>query len=224
METLEHVSVRGKGAADIIGGVKSAKLPAEVEEALIARVAELLSAAPPPAPAQSHEAVGRGGFHNTGIVYQDFTSIVDYIPEQVWAYCRECKNRRAILKTAIALGLRRGTEPTYKVLSLCILCCTRGIEYVQNLHPMQRREQAKAVKPQVRLLASYAGSPVVVVDKLPAAPEELKNLQPDLYASVYNSTAPSPNPFDPVAWGMLVSGTRCRMARGSGPVASGCPR
>ena len=73
----------------------------------------LLSAAPPPAPApapaQSHQGVGRGGFHNTGIVYQDFTSIVDYIPEQVWAYCRECKNGLAILKTAVALGLRRGT-------------------------------------------------------------------------------------------------------------------
>ena len=217
LQALDLVSVRGKEAADIIQAVKSAGLPEADEEVLISRVAERLTAAPT-APAQGLvQGFPRGGGpNNTNIMYQDFTSIVHYIPEKVWAYSKECKNGIAILKTAIALGLRRGTEPTYKILSLLVHCSTQGIEYVQSMPPAQRTAAAKSIKPQVQELASYAGPPTVLLQQLPASPEELQVSHPDLYATVYNNgNTPSPVPYDPVTWGMLVSGTRCRIEKGS---------
>ena len=124
LTALERVTARGQDAADIIGGIKSAKFPDDVEEALISRVCELLTAAPSPAiQAQSNQDGSvRGGYRGAGLVYQDFTSIVEFIPEKVWTFCSQTKSGLGILKTAVALGLRRGTEPTYKMLSLCHLC------------------------------------------------------------------------------------------------------
>ena len=89
LKALDLVNVRGKDAADIIQAVKAAGLPAADEEALIAHVAERLTAAPSaPAPGQAQQS--RGGPNNVNVTYQDFTSIVDYIPEKVWAYSLEC--------------------------------------------------------------------------------------------------------------------------------------
>ena len=49
--------------------------------------------------------------------------------------------------------------------------------------------------------------------KLPADPAELKAAQPDFYASVYTNAEPVPNPFEPLAWRILLTNTKCRRDR-----------
>ena len=212
LTSLEALNVRGTVAAEVIQAIKVAGLPFDVEEALISRVVELLSA---PAGLQPKECA-RGGPHNHGVIYQDFTKIPEYIPKSVWECSRHTQSGLGILKAAVALGLRRGTEGTFKILGLSILCATRGIEAAHGIDHTQRTEFARSLKPQIAELAKYAGTPAVFLEKLPDAPEELKSKHPDFYNSVYSGVLPVPNPFDPVQWALLVQGTRCRKERASG--------
>ena len=226
LQALGDANVRGKEAADIICAVKAAHLPAAVEEALIARVAQLLSAAHTASPAGSSSGnpsshgsgsgkrSSRGGANNTGTVFQDYTSIVNFIPAKIWTYTNTARNGVSILKVAVALGLRRGTESTYKVLSLCILCAMGGLEYAQNMEPALRTEMLKQTKADLLQVASFAGQATVALERLPSTPQDLKESQPELYTSIYNSEPPIPNPFDPIAWGMLLTGTKCRRPQG----------
>ena len=89
LSMLDLVSVRGQDAATFIKAVKAAKLPPATEETVISRVVQLLSTPHkiPPASSGSGPLAGRGGAHNVGVVYQVFTSIVEYIPEKVWRHC-----------------------------------------------------------------------------------------------------------------------------------------
>ena len=195
--------------------MKSAKLPPNTEETVIARIVQLLST-PRPFPPASHASGQpsiRGGPHNIGISYQDFTSIINYIPQKVWRFCHDSRNGLPILKVAVALGLRRGSENTYKVLGLCVLCSTCGIEYVSAMEPSMRTTTVKSTKKEVEKVASIAGETPLTMSKLPWTPDELKESQPELYADVFHAEPLVPNPFDPVAWGMLVSGTKCRKDR-----------
>ena len=215
---IDNVPVSGHNAATIIKAVKSAKLPPNTEETVIARIVQLLST-PRPFPPASHasgQPSMRGGPHNVGISYQDFTSIINYIPQKVWRFCHDSRNGLPILKVAVALGLRRGSEKTFKVSGLCVLCSTCGIEYVSAIEPSMRTTTVKSTKKELEKVASIAGETPLTMSKLPSTPDELKESQPELYADVFRVEPLVPNPFDPVAWGMLVSGTKCRKDRGVG--------
>ena len=103
---IDNVPVSGHNAATIIKAVKSAKLPPNTEETVIARIVQLLST-PRPFPPASHASGQpsiRGGPHNIGISYQDFTSIINYIPQKVWRFCHDSRNGLPILKVAVALA------------------------------------------------------------------------------------------------------------------------
>ena len=209
---LDKIHPKGKDAAAVIHSLKSSGLPSDMEETLIERVAPLLtqtraSTEAPPAPI-------RGGAHNTGSA-QDFTAIVDYVPKMVWESSHCSQNGIGILKTAVALGLRRASEPTYKVLNLAMLCATRGMEATRDMPAVARTDLAKKLKPMLGELVKVAGQPSVWLPKLPSSPEELKASQPDLYLVVYSSCTPVPNPFDALAWSQLVDGTKCRKERGN---------
>ena len=213
---LVGIEVRGSQAAKIIQAVKSSDLPPSLEETVIGRVAELLASPPACAPAAPAAPAGRGGAFNVHVVYQDFTSIVDFIPQKVWKYCADTKCGIAILKLAVGLGLRRGTEHTYKTLCLSSLVVAHGLDYAQSMDPAVRVNEAKRTKSTVLQLAACAGVPMVLLHKLPPTAAELKISNPELYASVYEShDPPIPNPMDPTAWAMLVSGTKCRRDAGT---------
>ena len=214
-EMLQRIPLRGKEAADVIHAIKAAKFHEENEEALIAVVAKVLSEAPKALPRGLSKTGplrgdSRGGPRNQGIEFQDFEAIVHYIPQQVWLHTQKSQSGVGILKTAVALGLRRGTEKTYRALSLAILCAAKGLENVVAMSPAARTTDVKTIKPQVLQMGGLVGGPAVWLDKLPATPQELQASQPDLYASVYGQAAPASNPFDHIQWNLLVAGTKCR--------------
>ena len=110
LATLDGMEVSGMSVAQAIQDIKASGLPGEDEEVLISRIAELLSA-----PREARITSGgssRGGCHNQGLVFQDFSTIPNFIPMVVWESCRHTQSGIPILKTAVALGLRRPTEPT----------------------------------------------------------------------------------------------------------------
>ena len=153
-EMLQRIPLRGKEAADVIHAIKAAKFHEENEEALIAVVAKVLSEAPKALPRGLSKTGplrgdSRGGPRNQGIEFQDFEAIVHYIPQQVWLHTQKSQSGIGILKTALALGLRRGTEKTYRALSLAILCAAKGLENVVAMMPVTRTNHAKTIKPEV---------------------------------------------------------------------------
>ena len=190
-------------------------MPGDLEEALISRLCERLSAQPTCSQPQAKmpSRASRGGANNQGFVFQDFTAIVNYIPEGVWSYARENQNASYILQTAVALGLRRGNEATYKTLWLCMIASMKGLEFVSNMPPSQRTDMMRTIKPQVLEYSGLLGSPAIWLGTLPAEPAELKAAHPDFYASVYTNAEPAPNPFEPLAWRMLLTNTKCRRDR-----------
>ena len=88
---LGGITVRGQDAAAVIAAIKGAALPGDLEEALISRLCERLSEQAPglEPTAQMPSSASRGGANNQGFVFQDFTAIVNYIPEEIWSYARE---------------------------------------------------------------------------------------------------------------------------------------
>ena len=82
---IDNVPVSGHNAATIIKAVKSAKLPQNTEETVIARIVQLLSTPRPFPPAihASGQPSNRGGSHNVGISHQDFTSIINYMTNRL---------------------------------------------------------------------------------------------------------------------------------------------
>ena len=212
---LGGITVRGQDAAAVIAAIKGAALPGNLEEVLITRLCEMLSAQPTCSQPQAKMPpwASRGGSNNQGCVYQDFTAIVNYIPEGVWSYARENQNASYILQTAVALGLRRGNEATYKTLWLCMIASMKGLEFVSNMPPSQRTDMMRTIKPQVLEYSGLLGSPAIWLGTLPAEPAELKAAHPDFYASVYTNAEPAPNPFEPLAWRMLLTNTKCRRDR-----------
>ena len=216
---LDSIHPKGKDAATVIHSIKASGLPVVMEETLIERVASLLTQTRAATPATSGSetlvpASSRGGAHHLGGA-QDFTAIVDYVPHKVWESCHCSQNGIGILKTAVALGLRRASEPTYRVLNLAMLCATRGMAATRDMPAVARTDLAKKLKPMLGELVKVAGHPSVWLTKLYPNPEELKASHPDLYTVVYSSCTPVPNPLDALAWSQLVDGTKCRKDRGN---------
>ena len=155
LATLDGMEVSGMSAAQAIQDIKASGLPGEDEEILISRIAELLCA-----PREARITSGgssRGGCHNQGLVFQDFSTIPNFIPMVVWESCRHTQSGVPILKTAVALGLRRPTEPTKRVIAMTIICATRGVEATQLVDGETRTQFVKSLKPQIKEIARYAG-------------------------------------------------------------------
>ena len=130
---------------------------------------------------------------------------------KVWKMVADTQNGEWIMRLAIALGLRRPSERTRRVLALVILCAQHGIDNVRNTSKGDRQAFVASIRKPFKCLADASGAPPVWITVLPSTPADLTTTHPEVYESALNDAgAPPPNPFASTLWEPLLLTTKCR--------------
>lgn len=134
---------------------------------------------------------------------------------QVWQQVATTKSGDWILRVAVALGLRRLSESSKRVIGLAILCAMQGVTHARNMNAQDRLAFVQSVKVPFKRLAHAMGPPKVWIQVLPASPDDLKEAHPEVYEATYTDLVPMANPLQCTDWTLLVDETKVRKERGS---------
>lgn len=164
--------------------IRAAKFEKTDEETLLAKVAERMSSQAAP----THDARIRKG--------QDFLTIHNFLPDEVWVGMKGDDGPMALFDFAIQLGLRWMTEPTAQHFCALLLLSTDGFDKAMGHSQQVRTTMLKSIKSWFARRSASAGLPIAVIKELPPSPAYLQRSWPEVYASVYKSTAPARCPYE----------------------------
>ena len=145
-----------------------------------------------------------------GTKFQDYTSMRNLITESVAGQAGTPGFSSALFKLIAKLGLRKGSENTYKELTLVQLLATDGLEKVMALSVEARSAMVASSKILFKNVLKSLPAPQVWMWSLLETPAELKIQHPLLWEDVYAMDHPVPMQLDDCTLQYLRHGARCR--------------
>jgi len=141
---------------------------------------------------------------------QHFEAIVNYWPNEVWDAMSSGVADPAV-EFAIKLGLRSGSENTFKTIALAIMASSDGAETTLQQPRAATVSFCNSVKVWVAQAAKLAGNPEVWISKLMQHPAELRAHFPSVYSKAYaDNLEPVKNRIPLTTWEHLKNTSHCR--------------
>jgi len=232
--------------ADAIGAITNVGLHQDHQTALITTIADLLAGAIPAAPmagtvgprpsaarlATASAGPGAGPAPGTGNVaaeieplrmpsgrtkQQNFQGFWNFIPQDVWVSLRDGGSTDKMLELAFSLGLRFGTEYTWRDMGCVAILAMEGYEKAKAMQRSTRVTYCKSLKANFSKIVGEQSSqpPAVWIDKLPVTPKELRAMHPQHYEKTYAEQEPARCPLDMIQLNEIIELSRCRKFKGN---------
>ena len=132
---------------------------------------------------------------------QDFKAFANYLKGVHWKDMNDDEISDAdklagLLEHSASLTLRKGSEPSYQLLTALHLWATKGFDHALKLSGRALYNENKFIKKKVKEVASRRMNPAADVMCLPCSPRTLRAERRLLYDTVFSDAPPVACPLD----------------------------